>query len=96
MDLIQIKDSSVRADIKNIRSPSARGREVMLPKTYAFHIRVDGQSPAFQPLLCATDAEALDKARQWLAQHPECEEIDVFLGDVELFSVARASGNPPL
>lgn len=48
-----------------------------------------GASTEMRPMLCETNAEALAKAQNWLEQNPDCEAIDVLIGDVELFRVGR-------
>ncbi len=42
-----------------------------------------------EPLLCSSDAQALSKAREWLAAHPECDAVGVLFGADELFHVAQ-------
>lgn len=61
-------------------------------KTYALFLRGDRDKPQqFQAATCKTDAEALQRARALLVNHPECEAVDVFFGDTELFRVKQES-----
>lgn len=59
-------------------------------KTYTLYLR-DGSTPSrFEPALCRTDAEAMARANTLLALHPECATVDVFLGDVCLFTMTAS------
>lgn len=61
-------------------------------KTYALFLRSDrDKPPQFQAATCKSDAEVLQRARALLARHPECEAVDVFFGDTELFRVKQES-----
>mgnify|MGYP007020159423 CR=1 FL=1 len=61
-------------------------------KTYALFLRGDGDKPQqFQAVTCKTNAEALQSARALLASHPECQAVDIFFGDTELFRVKQES-----
>lgn len=61
----------------------------MLLKTYVFCLRHSDERTGVHPVLCRTNAEALQTARDWLDRHADCESIDVLLGETEIFSVAR-------
>jgi hypothetical protein len=61
-------------------------------KTYTLFLRGGGDEGRFEPALCLTASEAMARARELLADHAECEAIEVFLGDSLLFRVARADG----
>jgi hypothetical protein len=64
-------------------------RGATLLKTYILRFRAGGESAGFRPVLCRTNAQALAEAQAWLEQHVDCETVDVFLGDMELFQVGR-------
>jgi hypothetical protein len=64
-------------------------RGATLLKTYILRFRAGGESAGFRPVLCRTNAQALAEAQAWLEQHRDCEAVDVFLGDIELFQVGR-------
>jgi hypothetical protein len=69
--------------------PPSRGGE--MPKTYTLYLRDGGDAVRFVPALCERDAEAIARARMLLAQHPECETIEIFFGEKLLFTIERAS-----
>jgi hypothetical protein len=58
-----------------------------LLKTYTIFLRDGGDHDRFEPSLCRSDADALSRARALLAQHPECEAVEVFFGSDLLFRV---------
>lgn len=58
-------------------------------KTYTLYLRDDGPKRRFEPALCRTDVEAMARARELLAAHPECEAVEVFFGDRH---IARIGG----
>ena len=58
-------------------------------KTYTLFLRDGAGEDRFEPALCASSSEAMARARELLAVHAECEAVEVFLGDSQLFSVAR-------
>ena len=60
-----------------------------LRKTYTFYLRDGGEQLRFEPVICRTDAEAMARAREMLALHSECEAIEVFFGDQQLFRYDR-------
>jgi hypothetical protein len=61
-------------------------------KTYTLFLRGQaGGHSQFEPVTCATDGEALQSARRLLSSRPECEAIDVYFGDMELFRVTQDS-----
>ncbi|MDQ0466974.1 hypothetical protein QO010_004771 [Caulobacter ginsengisoli] len=62
----------------------------LLLKTYLLRFVAKGQTIALQPVLCGTNAEALAEARRGLEQRPDCEAVDVLLGDTEIFHIGRA------
>ena len=67
----------------------SRGGTTLL-KTYILRLHHGAEeAAALQPVLCKTDAQALAKAREWLAQHPDCLAIDVLCGTDELYHVGR-------
>ena len=59
-------------------------------KTYTLYLRDGGDADRFVPALCASDADAIARARMLLADHPECHMIEVFFGENLLFSIERA------
>jgi hypothetical protein len=61
-------------------------------KTYALFLRGERDKPQqFLAVACKTNAEALQRARALLAGHPECQAVDIFFGDTELFRVKQES-----
>lgn len=60
-------------------------------KTYTIYLRDGGEATRFEPALCRSDLEALTRARLLLAQHTECEAVEVFFGETCLFHVGRES-----
>ena len=58
-------------------------------KTYTLYMRDDGAAVRFVPAMCASDAEAIRRARELLADHPECATIEVVFGEQLLFTIAR-------
>lgn len=59
-------------------------------ETYTLYLRDGRDGPAaFEPVMCRTSAELMQKACAVLARHPECEAIDVYFGDTELFRVKQ-------
>jgi hypothetical protein len=50
-------------------------------KTYTVYLRDGSADARFEPILCLCDAEAMARARVLLAEHPECEAVEVFFGD---------------
>lgn len=58
-------------------------------KTYLLKLDCGGPQRGLRPVVCRTNAEALAQAQAWLDEHPECDAVDVVLGDSELFRVAR-------
>lgn len=61
-----------------------------LIKTYTAYLRDGGEKDRFEPLMCASDGAAMTRARQLLADHPECDVIEVFFGSELLFVVGQA------
>lgn len=59
------------------------------PKTYTAYLRDGRDEVRFEPLLCRSVGEAMSRARQLLAAHPECEAVEVFFGSELLFAVAQ-------
>ena len=59
-------------------------------KTYTFYLRDSGQTDRFVPAMCATDAEAIRRGRILLADHPECETVEVVFDNSLLFTIDRA------
>jgi hypothetical protein len=62
-----------------------------LLKTYTLYLRDGASEVRFEPALCASVWEARARGAALLAQHPECEAVEVFFGDDLLFRV----GLPP-
>jgi hypothetical protein len=62
-----------------------------LLKTYTFYLRDGRDNERFEPAMCGSDLEAMSRARELLALHPDCKAIEVFFGDNCLFLVGRAS-----
>jgi hypothetical protein len=61
-------------------------------RTYTVYLRNGGGDDAsFIPCLCRSDTEALSQARALLAEHPECEAVEVFFGGDLLFRVEGRS-----
>lgn len=58
-------------------------------KTYTAYLRDGGDDVRFEPLLCGGVGEAMSRARQLLAAHPDCEVVEVFFGNELLFVVAQ-------
>ena len=56
-------------------------------KTYTLFLRDGGDGARFEPALARTDLDAMTRARELLARHPECEAVEVFFGDELLFRV---------
>ena len=58
---------------------------------YILYLRDGRDGPAaFEPVRCETTSELPQRAREALPRHPECEAIDVYFGDAELFQVRQA------
>jgi hypothetical protein len=61
-------------------------------KTFTLYFRKTGRdedAPSFEPLLCATEVEALTAARRRLAARPEYDRVEVCFGDQHLFNIGR-------
>ena len=58
-------------------------------KTYTLYLRDGRDDAGFEPALCATDAQAMGRAREMLELREACEAIDVYLGDDFLCRVNR-------
>ncbi|MFI4975770.1 MAG: hypothetical protein ACHP84_14615 [Caulobacterales bacterium] len=56
-------------------------------RTYTLYLCDGGADVRFEPALCESDFEAMGRARELLAQHPECEAVEVYFGDDCLFRV---------
>jgi len=56
-------------------------------KTYTLYLRDGSPRRRFEPALCRTDADAMARAREVLAAHPECEAVEVFFGDRHIVSI---------
>lgn len=56
-------------------------------RTYTLYLRDGGDQTRFEPALCRDDVEALARARELLALHPECESVEAYFGDAHLFTV---------
>ena len=79
---MQIKEAGAVA-----RSTAAGGACAM--KTYTMYLRrADEPAPAFEPVLCANDIEAIRKARELLSQRPAVTAIDVYFGEDLLVTVS--------
>ena len=63
-------------------------------KTYSFYFRdgPDGVS-SFEPVMCASEVELMERAREALAGQPDFEGLDVFFGDTELFRLRQRPSN---
>jgi len=58
--------------------------------TYTAYLRGPGYAPnAFEPLMCDSGSELMRRVREILDRHPDCETVDVYLGDTELFQVRQ-------
>jgi hypothetical protein len=64
-----------------------------LLKTYTLYLRDGGDQLRFEPAMARSDVEALKRARELLARHPECEAVEVYFGDQNLFRVAAKAGD---
>lgn len=58
-------------------------------KTYTAYLRDGRDDVRFEPLLCASDVDAMSRARKLLAAHPDCDSVEVFFGSELLFAVAQ-------
>jgi hypothetical protein len=56
-------------------------------KTYTLYLRDGSPLRRFEPALCRTDVDAMARARELLAAHPECEAVEVFFGDRHIVSI---------
>ena len=67
--------------------------ERVLFRTYTLYLRNGrdcGDGPSlFEPVLCQSASEVVGKAFDLLERHPDCQAVDVFFGDAELFRVGR-------
>lgn len=65
--------------------------------TFTVYLCVGGvDRAAFEPVMCET-RDLMARARQVLQQHPECEWVDVYMGDTELFQLKQSplAGSEP-
>lgn len=63
-------------------------------KTYTAYLRDGGERARFEPVLCASDGEAMARARELLRAHPECDVVEVYFGDERLFTLGQGSTQP--
>ena len=58
--------------------------------TFTVYLRIDGvDRAAFEPIMCV-NRDVMSRAREVLQRHPECESVDVYMGDSELFQLKQA------
>ena len=58
--------------------------------TYTVYLRGgEGVPTVFEPVMCETRGELMDRVRDILKRRPACHAADVFLGDTELFQVKQ-------
>lgn len=57
--------------------------------TYTLYLCDGGDQVRFEPALCATESDAMARARELLGLHPECEAVEAFFGDSHLFRIER-------
>jgi hypothetical protein len=58
-------------------------------RTYTLFLYDGTEPPRFEPALCRTPAEAMERAREVLDRSPECRSVEVFFGETRLFEVLR-------
>ena len=59
--------------------------------TYTLYLQGAAEGPdSFEPFMARSGGEAMERARTLLEERPECNAVEVFFGETQLFRVQRS------